>query len=321
MSLVLGCGQGRANLQRLPLAILFGCLTLLLSACAGGLPQSFRQSLSVITPERVNFSELAYYAERSSSAYDSIDVIRKTYPLTTRAVTVASVDVRYFIETDPAGRTQTLSIRGTAERPNVWEDVETALVPDSLLGIPLHRGFQRDAQAIFDDATPHLRKDFRLRITGHSLGGAVALILAEYYAKEGFTIERLVTFGQPRVATAMTTEDVNGLREITTRVVNDLDVVPMIPPYTAVRRYQHFTPEVILLEGPSYVYLDEHDADRLSIGDFWRNLTDFSAKEHHMDGYLANIRGKVANGSRQVPYLFRNNVQSPMVAQAAQPSN
>ena len=55
-----------------------------------------------------------------------------------RAVTVTSVDVRYFIETDLANGTQTISVRGTAAKPNVWEDVETALVPDSLLGIRLH---------------------------------------------------------------------------------------------------------------------------------------------------------------------------------------
>ena len=62
---------------------------------------------------------------------------------------------------------------------------------------------------------------------------------------------------------------------------------------------------MILRDGPDYVDLDAHDADRLSIGNFWRNITDFSAKDHHMDGYLANIRGKIANGSRQAPYLFK----------------
>ena len=85
----------------------------------------------------------------------------------------------------------------------------------------------------------------------------------------------------------------------------------MVPPYTAARQYQHFASEVILRDGPEYVYLDAHDADRLSIGDFWRNITDFSAKDHHVDGYLANIQGKVANGSRQVPYLFRGKYRKP----------
>jgi pimeloyl-ACP methyl ester carboxylesterase len=301
---------------RARLVVLLACCLVVLSGCAGGLSQTFKQSLSVVVPEKVNFAELEYYAKRSSAAYDPVSQIRADFPLTTRAVTVTSVDVRYFIETDLANGTQTLSVRGTAAKPNVWEDVETALVPDNLLGIRLHRGFQRDAKAIFDDATPHLRKDLGLRITGHSLGGAVAAVLAEYYAREGYKVERLVTFGQPRIDTKMTPEDKAGLLAVTTRVVNDLDVVPMIPPYTEIRPYQHFSAEVILMPGPDYVYLDNHDADRLSIGDFWRNLTDFSAKDHHMDGYLANIKGKVANGAKQVPYLFKQKKVSPMVEAA-----
>ncbi|WP_322989645.1 hypothetical protein, partial [Hoeflea sp.] len=65
------------------------------------------------------------------------------------------------------------------------------------------------------------------------------------------------------------------------------------------------SPEVILRAGPDFGYLNEHDADRISVGDFWRNINDFSTKDHHMDGYLANIEGKVTAGSRQVPYLFK----------------
>jgi hypothetical protein len=280
-----------------------------LSGCAVSLSESFQQSLSVIVPKKIDFAELDYYAQRANAAYDPIPQIRKDYPKVTRAVTVQSVDVRYFVETDTATRTQTLSIRGTAERPNVWEDIETALVPDTVLGIPLHRGFQKDAAAIYDDVFPHLRKDYPLRLTGHSLGGAVAVILAGYFEKQGFTVDRVVTFGQPKLSTRQPPETTSA---VTTRVVHDLDVVPMIPPYTPARPYQHFAPEVILRQGPSYVYLNQHDADRLSAGDFWRNLTDFSAKEHHMDGYVANIDEKRENGAQQVPYLFEPATVSPM---------
>jgi len=175
----------------------------------------------------------------------------------------------------------------------------------------LHHGFQRDALAIYNDAIPHLRKDFPLRITGHSLGGAVAMILAAYFENQGYTVERLVTFGQPKFAAEQPSETI---LSVTTRVVNDLDVVPMVPPHTVARQYQHFAIEVILREGQDYVFLNEHDADRLSIGDFWRNITHFSTKDHHIDSYLANIQGKIENGSRQVPYLFKDNSKSSAVA-------
>jgi len=284
-------------------ALVLFLFLLVLSGCAGGLSQSVKQSISVFVPTKIDFVELEYYAKRSRSAYDPIADIRKAYPLVTRAVTLEPIDVLYFIETDLANRNQTLSIRGTAQKPNVWEDIETALLPDNILDIPLHRGFKDVATAIHDNAVPYLRKDLPLRVTGHSLGGAAAVIVAAYLESEGYTVERVVTFGQPKFTTEK--PPVPQLFSVFTRVVNELDVVPMVPPYTSAKKYQHFSPEVVLRAGPDFAYLDEHDADRISVGDFWRNINDFSTKDHHMDGYLANIEGKAANGSRQSPYLFK----------------
>lgn len=301
------CCEKRPGLGALTrIVALFGAV-LTLAGCAGGFSQSLRQSLSVIAPAQIDFSELLTYAQRSEKAYKSIPEIEDAYPLTTRATTVTSVDVRYFIETDPGKRIQTISVRGTAERENVWEDIETALVDDSLLGIALHRGFRRDAAAVFNDATPYLRKDWPLHITGHSLGGAVAVVLAAYYEKEGFEVARVVTFGQPKVFAGMPEGQ---WRVVTTRVVNELDVVPLVPPFSPIRPYKHFTEEVILRTGPDFVYLKEHDAERISIGDFWRNIGDLSIKDHSALGYIANIKGKAANGARQVPYLFKQPPQS-----------
>lgn len=288
--------------KRSILSVFMAPFFVVLAGCAGDLSQTFKQSLSVVSPKKIDFMELEYYANRSKSSYDPIDKIRQDYPLVTRVVTVQTVDVQYFIETDLANQQQTLSIRGTAEKPNVWEDIETTLIADSILSIPLHRGFQEDAKAVFSDAAPYLRKDLRLRVNGHSLGGAVAVIVAAYLLEEGYTIERVVTFGQPKFTSEPPPEQV---MSVTTRVINDLDVVPMIPPFSINERYQHFAPEVILREGSDYVYLDEHDADRLSVGEFWRDITDFSFREHHVDGYLSNIQEKVMAGSRQVPYLFK----------------
>ncbi|MEP2028771.1 MAG: alpha/beta fold hydrolase [Paracoccaceae bacterium] len=65
--------------------------------------------------------------------------------------------------------------------------------------------------------------------------------------------------------------------EGTTRVVNDLDVIPMVPPHTAARQYQHFASEVILRAGPDYVYLDEHDADLDEEFSVSSDISDFEA--------------------------------------------
>lgn len=277
-------------------------LVVFLTGCAG-LPQTLRQSLVVVVPHQVDFVELEYYAQRSRAAYTSASEIRRQFPRTTRVTTVKSVDVLYFLETDRQQNTQTLTIRGTVNKPNVWQDAEIELVKDNRLGINLHKGFRDDAVKIYADVKPYLKKNYSIRVTGHSLGAAIAAINAGYLHKDGFKVDRLVTFGGPKVT------DKEGKKAvpssiIPTRVVHDDDVVSMLPPSGFLfGSYQHFGPEVILRDGRKYVYLPDHDANRLSIGEFWRNITDFSTKDHHMSAYLSNIEEKVENGARQVPYF------------------
>jgi triacylglycerol lipase len=276
---------------------------LVLAGCAT-LPQNLRQSLTVIIPHQVDFDELEYYALRSDAAYKSASKIRRTLPNTTRVATVATVDVQYFIETDRSNKTQTLVIRGSADKPNAWQDIEIRMVEDDTLGINLHQGFRDDSREIFKDARRHLRKDYAIRVSGHSLGGALAMITAAYLAKDGYDVVRLVTFGQPKVT------DYEGdqiLLKSITRVVHDNDVVPMLPPSgiqsANAGDYRHIGPEIVLRDGSEYVYLDTHNADRLSVGQFWRNITDFSGQKHHMVLYLDNIQEKAAGSTRQVPYF------------------
>lgn len=182
------------------------------------------------------------------------------------------------------------------------QDAKVALVKDSFLGFLLHRGFRDDAQKVLADLRPHLRKDHTIRVTGHSLGGAVALILTNYIYREGYKVERLVTFGQPKVTDDKTNhryKQMNPAYKKITRVVRENDPIPMVPPRP---KYGHVGPELILREGQDYVYLDTYDADRLSIGDFWRKLGDVHLKDHSMDGYLINIQGKIQGGAQQVAY-------------------
>jgi len=274
----------------------------LLSGCAS-LPQTFRQSLTVVVPHKVDFVELEYYAKRSRAAYESASEIRRQFPRTTRVTTVRSADVLYFLETDPERRTHTLTIRGTADRPNVWQDFAIGLVEDKLLGINLARGFRGDAVKVHADVRPHLRKGYTIRVTGHSLGGAIAGIMAGYLTAEGFKVEHLVTFGEPKVTDREGTKYFERNLRIT-RIILEKDVIPMLPPSGLIfANYEHFGPEVILRDGRKYVYLPSHESERLSIGDFWRNITDFSTKEHHMNAYLENIEEKAKDGARQVPYF------------------
>lgn len=298
------CSRQASKIRNLIASVSVLLLIVLLTGCAGSVPRSIRQSLSVVAPHKVDFSELEYYAQRSNAAYRTAGEIRKKFPAAKRVVTIKSIDTLYFLETDPKNKTHTITIRGTNDKANTWQDIEIALVKNSYLGINLHRGFQDDTKIIHADIKPYLKKDYALRITGHSLGGAVAIILADYLDKDGYRIERVVTFGQPKV-TDLAGKSIS--RNGITRVVHDQDVVPMLPPGGIVlvhkNGYQHFGPEIVLRDGRNYVYLQSHDANRLSIGEFRRDIFHFSTKEHHMNSYLGNIQEKVQKGQNQIPYL------------------
>lgn len=278
------------------------CLLVFLTGCAGTIPKDLQQSLSVVTPQTVDFRELEYYALRSKAAYAPEEEIRRQFPNTNVVKTVESINVQYFVETDPKTKTQLISIRGTANKMNRRQDAKVILVKDSSLGILLHKGFRDDAQKVLADLRPHLQKDYTIRLTGHSLGGAIALILTNYIYQEGYKVERLVTFGQPKVTDDKSNHQyrqVNPDYKKITRVVRENDPIPMVP---ARQKYGHVGPELILREGQDFVLLDANEADRLSIGDFWSNLGDTRLKEHSMELYLSNIQQKIKAGAKQVAY-------------------
>lgn len=72
----------------------------------------------------------------------------------------------------------------------------------------------------------------RLFVTGHSLGGALAVLAAALlHFRGGRRIAGVFTYGQPRLGDlAFSTAFDQALGGVTFRYVNDLDVVPHVPP-------------------------------------------------------------------------------------------
>ena len=281
------------------------CLSLL-TACDNVSRQELQSLGSKLTREDINFANLEIYAGRSKVAYGTEAAIRQSYPKTVRIASPDGTDVRYFLERDDAAKRQYLSIRGTANNKNLTEDFEFSVRDDRKTDIPVHAGFDSDARAIYADAKPFLMKGYRTHITGHSLGGAVAAIIGIYAIEDGYRVDRIVTFGQPRFTTAAGVSRLGFLP--LTRVVDENDVIPMLPPALGNQKsygpYEHVGPEVILLEGPSYVYLTSHDANRIDIGEFWRSIAIADLKDHKIDKYMKRIADKTP-GAVQVTYSQR----------------
>jgi predicted lipase len=96
-----------------------------------------------------------------------------------------------------------------------------------------HAGFLKGAQAIWPLVEPvAMKPGYPVALTGHSLGGALACIVAGFMCAGGKPPARLVTFGCPKPA-------YSGLRMLLFRhlngnqkhYVNDGDPVPRVPPF------------------------------------------------------------------------------------------
>lgn len=254
----------------------------------------------------IDFDDVLDYALRSQAAYDSAEVIRNTYPRTIYIGQPEGTDVLYFVENRRWRRRQIVTIRGTDNVENIFEDLAYLRAEDSTLGIPVHRGFDRVAQLILKDLKPHLKRNHVIHVTGHSLGAAVSTLLMMYLDKEGYRVGSSVNFGQPKLTNGDGADAFAHLPLL--RIVDGNDLVPTLPTSTPLDSigglYTHLGSEVTLLDGAYFAYLDQEEARSSSRGNFWKNLGEESAKAHEMANYVARIQAK-REKSEQVPFEHR----------------
>ncbi|MBL8175167.1 MAG: lipase family protein [Bryobacterales bacterium] len=163
-----------------------------------------------------------------------------------------------------------LVFRGT-EPKNIRDwmtDAQAVRVP-SPAGGSVHQGFSRALDAVWGhiQGTLAKHKGKRLVISGHSLGGGLAVLAASRLP--GVPLS-LYTFGQPRVGNeefAKACDTMFGGDYF--RLVNDKDIVPRVPPFTA--GYRHFGQEIEIDSKRNVREVDfgvetAEDAIRLAVG-------------------------------------------------------
>ncbi len=152
--------------------------------------------------------------------------------------------IHFFDDTDKKGSTDTqafithhdelilISVRGTYELiADGLRDADAFQVPFEDAGSKVHRGFYKAAQRAYDFVVKYLERFYagqKLLICGHSLGGAVALLLSEMLRRrpEGYNIQ-LYTYGAPRAGDAHFTLGAKDL--VHHRMVAHNDPVPSLP--------------------------------------------------------------------------------------------
>jgi triacylglycerol lipase len=269
---------------------------------------------TVSRPAGDDFVAIERYAQLANAAYENAAAIRPTvtalgYRLD-RVGSIPGVEVSYFLATDAASKTQVIAVRGTANVENALVDVALQLTADSHAGVRLHGGFAQAAAGVYGEIKLLLRKDYRISTTGHSLGGAVALILAMYLDVDGYRLGPVVTFGQPKVTNIAGAQKFRHLQ--LTRVVTPHDLVPLVPPFDPVDVnnldiYWHLGTELVLLPGKDYALLEGLDSMLRASGFFARRPDQENLQHHQMALYLSLLRQKLG-GATRVPYQNKLNL-------------
>jgi len=265
-------------------------------------------TLPASQPGAVDFMEIHTQAGFANAAYESEDKIRafvesKNYTLTLYK-TDQKTQVSYFLATSELEKTQVIAVRGTANIDNAAVNIWFKLRLDKISGISLHEGFSSAARKAYADLKPLLKPGYKIRTTGHSLGGAIALVLAMYLDLEQFDIDQVTTFGQPKItnmAGAIRLDHINIIR-----VVTPVDLVPIIPlldplDINNVELYWHAGKEVILLSEDQYAILEGIDSMLRATRFTQRTLTQENLHNHQMSVYLGLLDAKTKS-SRLVPY-------------------
>jgi len=216
--------------------------------------------------------------------------------------TIPESQVSYFLS--QYNGVQTIAIRGTANLENALLDLNVSLQTDNDLNIMLHQGFASAAKAVYEDVKPYLDKQQPIQTTGHSLGGAIAVILAMYLEKDNYPLSQVITFGQPKVTNVTGAKQFSDLSLI--RVVTLNDIVPLVPPISPLQIkdldiYWHMGEEVILMENNEYAQTNGVKSMLRATKFVSAIPSEKNLFAHKMTTYLALIKEQVKSPN-EVPY-------------------
>ena len=144
---------------------------------------------------------------------------------TTEVIESRQTDTRALVACD--GEDCLVAFRGTQDLRNWLTDLDCAFL--HLGQLRVHRGFFAALESVRRElkasiAQTHCR---RVWLTGHSLGGALAMLCARAWEE---AVAGVYTFGQPRAGDAAFARDYNELlADRTFRVIRATDIVPRVP--------------------------------------------------------------------------------------------
>jgi|GEM_PF-684919 hypothetical protein len=201
--------------------------------------------------DRGFFERMVAMQTMNSYTNSSVEEIEEKYPGAWVDQT-PKYKVRYIYVPDPANQRQYLSFRWTANLMNAWIDINIRRVYDPALDIYVHKGVNLAAREVMGRVIPKLNPEHDLIITGHSMGGSIAVVLAMHLFKAGYPLEEVVSFGQFRITNRSGARKWKNLPYI--RVAAKWDFVTWLPP-SFLTGYHHFGKNLKLVGSSGYRFL------------------------------------------------------------------
>ncbi len=181
-----------------------------------------------------------------------------------------------------------LVFRGTesTQKQDILADLNCFLV--DIGNSKIHAGFRAAFDQIKKDVHAALAtvSQYNLYITGHSLGGALAIVATREL--ESDTTAACYTFGSPRVATSEFGDDI---KTPIYRVINAIDIVPRMPPGAVIEitvDLLKFAAPILPLLNPIAKWLDTKVSGYIHHGDA-RYLTPSATEDASDVKVLCNL--------------------------------
>ncbi|KAJ5489602.1 Lipase [Penicillium diatomitis] len=227
-------------------------------------------STATAAPQKRFLTQLSRYAQWSAAAYcsgntDGADKVVACSAGNCPDVQASGAKMLYefddansygdaagFLAVDSTQNQIVLSFRGSRTTSNWIANLDTTLISSSLCsGCQVHQGFWLNYQTVAAtlksqiDAAKSAYPGYALVITGHSLGGALAMLCGMDLHNQGYA-PTIYTYGQPRVGNLAMAEYITSVGN-QWRVTHTDDTVPKLPP--RLYGFSHASPEYWITSG------------------------------------------------------------------------
>jgi len=193
------------------------------------------------TPMKISIKDIYHYGQLADIVKDDKNVmitfLKKHNYDSYQIQELGELQIKYMIL--KKNQRKYIVIRGTKNIKNMMTDISVLPKKDKVLNIYIHEGFCTAAKTLYQilQFSHSLKKSTNTIIIGHSLAGAVGAILGFYMHKDNFSVEKIVTFGQPKFTNKKGLQKYDMIPYI--RVVASNDIITIMPPPVPLSTYHH----------------------------------------------------------------------------------